>query len=135
MPTENERRQTAERFAAALDRDDFGEASELLAWDCRYEISNTEALLGPAAIVGSYRAHSERAKQSFDEVSYESQVETEKDGAIPVLFIDKIRKGSRHHVYSCRQFVSINAANRITKIRHEELQGERERLRRFLEET
>lgn len=135
MPSEKERRQIAERFAAALDRDDYDAASELLASDCRYEISNTETLVGPAAIVGSYRAHSERAKQSLDEVRYESQVETKKDGAIPILFIDKIRKGSRHHVYSCRQFVSMNAANRVTKIRHEELQGERERLRRFLEEA
>ncbi len=98
----------ARLFAAALDRCDFTEASRYLSPDCRYQIGGGE-LIGPEAIIGSYRDSAEWGSRTLEQVIYESEVEEGQDG-LSVLFTDRIL----HHGQ-----------------KHEELPGEREALDQF----
>ena len=121
-------------FARALDNDDFVAAANVLDAGCRYE-SPDGVLTGPAAIIASYRSHSDRARATFDEVVYESEVGDADDGEVPIAFVDRIRRGTARHVYRCRQWVHVSSSGKIDSIRHEELDGEREALSRFLESS
>jgi hypothetical protein len=119
-------------LARALDDDDFAGAANVLDPGCSYQ-SPEGLITGPDAIVASYRAHSERARATFDEVVYESEIGDVSDGEIPIVYIDRIRQGRARHVHRCRQWVHVAASGRIDSIRHEELHGEREALNRFVE--
>lgn len=118
-----------ERFASALDAEEYDEAILLLATDCVYE-SPDGTLIGPEAIITSYRDNGDRARCRFDEITYSSAVEQDGD-AFVVTYTDGLRLGDRRHEFHCRQRLSVNADDRIIAIRHEEMPGERERLRRF----
>ena len=123
-------RDIAQRFAAALDRDDIESAASMLAPDCHYDNGAT-ILKGPDAIINSYRESSERARRLLDEVRYESTIQQGAGNQAAITFIDHLRKDTLTYVYRCRQMVEINEAGRIASIRHEELDGEREALHRF----
>lgn len=120
-----------ERFAAALDGDNFEVASALLSGDCRYE-SPTGPIIGPVAITDSYRSASEWARTHLDEIIYESQCRLESANRGVVLFVDHLRHNGQTHSYRCQQFVTVDAAGQITRIEHDELSGEREAVEAFL---
>lgn len=118
----------ARRLAAALDRSDFVEAAACLAADCRYELA-TEEFTGPEAIIASYRASDEWGKRTLDRVEYKSQVEAAGDEII-VTYTDHITHKSETIEYRSRQHLIINDGL-VTRIVHEELPGEREKLDEF----
>lgn len=119
----------ARLFAAALDRCDFAEASHYLSPDCRYQIGGGE-LIGPEAIIGSYRDSAEWGSRTLEQVIYESEVEEGQDG-LSVLYTDRIiHHGQKHESYS-RQHLTMDENGRIVRIIHEELPGEREALEQF----
>jgi hypothetical protein len=119
----------AARFAAALDADDFDAFRALLAPDCRYEVRGA-ALVGPDAILDSYRYASEAAHSEFDEVTYASRVlRVDGDSAV-IEFADHLEREGAVHVFLCLQHLTV-AAGVITVIRHEDLPGEREKLSAF----
>ena len=119
----------ATRFADALDAEAYDDAISLMADDCIYE-SPDGTLIGPEAIIDSYRGNGERASSRFDEITYRSQVERIGD-EFAVTYFDGLRIGDRQHEFRCRQWLRVNADGRIIAIRHEEITGERERLRAF----
>jgi hypothetical protein len=119
----------ANRFAAALDAEAYENALLLLDADCVYE-SPDGTLIGPESIIASYRANGDRARSRFDEITYSSAVE-ESGVEFVITYTDRLRLGDRRHQFRCRQRVRFNAEGRIVCIRHEEIPGERERLREF----
>ena len=54
-----------------------------------------------------------------------------KDTAVEavITYTDRVHRGGVWHEYRCRQHVRVNGAELIEEIRHEELPGERQRLR------
>ena len=124
------RLRVAHSFARALDKDRFGAVAAVLEHDCRYQ-SPEGVIGGRSAIAASYQEHSTRARAEFDEIVYESEVGDADGDEIPIVFIDRIRKGALEHTYRCRQWIRVTVAGTIESIRHEELAGEREALRLF----
>ena len=120
----------AKRFATALDRCDLAEAGLCLASDCHYEIG-TQQLIGPDAILASYCENAEWAGRALEQVIYESAVEEGQEG-LSVLYTDRIVHRGLTHQYSSRQHLTINDDGQITRIVHEELPGQREKLDEFL---
>ncbi len=121
--------EVAQRFASALDRSDFAEAARYLSPDCHYQTATVE-LVGPAAIIGSYRESAEWGSRNLDRVIYESAVQ-QTAGGLAVLYTDHIFLQGQQHDYQCRQHLTIHDNGLITRIVHEELPGERERLEHF----
>lgn len=119
-------RTIAKRFAAALDRCDFSEAARYLAPDCRYEFGQ-EVLIGPDAIIASYRESDEWGRGVLQQVVYESRVEWNSDHAT-VTYIDRLSHHGETHEYRCRQHLWLDDTRHIVRIVHEELPGEREKL-------
>ena len=120
----------AKRFAAALDRCDFDKAALYLSPDCRYR-TRSEELVGPEAIMASYRDSAEWATGTLEQVVYENDVRKSGDDLI-ILFTDRIAHRGQAHEYRSRQHLTIDEKGKITRILHEELPGEREKLHAFL---
>jgi hypothetical protein len=126
--------ETAQQLAMALDAEDYEAVRSCLANDCVY-FGPDGVLFGPGAIVASYRDHGSSASQRFDEVAYESLVEPAGLSEVVVTFTDRVRLSGTWHQFRCRQRVRVADSGLVEEIRHEELPGERERLRQFEVET
>jgi hypothetical protein len=121
----------ARKFAAALDAEDYETAGALLASNCDYH-SPSGLIVGPAAIVASYRGIGESARRKLDAIEYTSAVEMGGPDVAIIEFTDSLQYGKRRHVYRCRQAISVNDRGLIVEITHEELPQERARLEDFL---
>lgn len=119
----------ATRFAAALDRCDFAEAARYLAADCCYQIGQ-DVLIGPEAIIASYRESDEWGRGVLEQVVYRSRVEQSSDH-VTITYIDQLFHHGETHEYRCQQHLWLDASGRIAQIVHEELPGEREKLDEF----
>ena len=105
----------------------------MLAPDCRYNLTSEETIVGPAAIVESYRCHDTRARNLFDRVEYFSAVESV-DGVTAVIrFSDVLEKVGERHIYSCRQRIIVNESRVIDSIVHEDIPTETAAVRAFME--
>ncbi len=122
--------EAAERFAIALDAEDFERVRTLLAPNCAYHAPEG-LLIGPDAIVASYRQNAEAARGRFDQIEYTSSVELNSPAAAQIAFTDRVRLGGAWHEYRCRQRICVGAQGLIEEIRHDEIAGERERLEQF----
>lgn len=122
---------TAARFAAALDAEDYDTLVALLTADCEY-VARDGACIGPEAIARSYRTAGTWAKSHIEAVTYESSVREAPDGAAIVTFIDHLVHAGIRHTYSCEQQVHCGADGRICRIVHCELPGQREAADAFL---
>jgi len=124
-------RRVVDRLAHLLDADDFTAARALLAHDCVYE-RGCDTLRGPGEILASYAGASAWARRTFEEVRYESEVETVSGATACVTFTDYLLKaGHRWHRYRCQQAFTLGADDRIVRIVHRETPGEREALEAF----
>jgi hypothetical protein len=126
-----ESRQRARRFASLLDGDDLARLAPLLAATCTYD-TGQELLVGPEAIIASYRGASDRAREQFDDMRFESELIAADDHSAVVLFRDLITLRGRTHVHVCHQRVEFAPDGKVVRIEHRELPGERERLEAFL---
>ena len=120
----------AERLAAALDAEDYEAVGRLLSAECVYH-SPESPLVGPAAIIASYRGHGASGRDRFEKIEYASQVGEKSPTEATITFFDRVKQNGRWHEFRCRQHVSIDADGNVTEIRHEEIPSERERLREF----
>jgi hypothetical protein len=120
----------AQKFADALDAEDYLAAEKLLAPDCVYHIGDA-TFAGPARIVDSYRANSDSATRRFDSVEYDSSVTALSPLSAMILFTDRVRIADQWHEFHCQQCVQIGLSGLIAMIRHEELEIERTRLIEF----
>jgi ketosteroid isomerase-like protein len=121
---------TAERFATALDNEDYRAVSSLIEDDCEYVTPKGE-LVGPDAIVASYQEAAAWAKAHIDAVRYTSAVRSDGDDAV-IKFSDHLEHHGARHTYTCEQVLRVNHNGRVTRIVHQELPGERESLNSFL---
>ena len=122
----------ATAFATALDGDDFTAAGRLIADDCEYDTSR-ESLGGRGAILASYADATTWAHATFDDVRYESEIESVTGATAIVRFTDYLVKaGGKFHRHRCRQEVTVGPAGTIVRIVHREIAGERESLEAFL---
>lgn len=132
MTGSDDRRAIVEQFARGLDTEAYALARPCLDAACRYEIGE-ETLVGPDAILASYRANGDWAALHFESIAYESAVAFEASGEAVITFVDLLRHAGREHVHRCTQRLAFDATGRIVRIVHCDLPGEREALRAFLE--
>lgn len=121
----------ARRFATALDAEDYPALAEVLSDECRF-VTSRETLVGPEAIVASYRSASLWAKANIGHVHYESTVHEGAGGSAVVTFIDRLEHDGLTHTYACEQEVCVDVRERICRIVHRELPGQREAVETFL---
>lgn len=138
MASEKEVRTVAKAFADALDRRDFDGAKAMLASTCRYDLTAASftsegTLVGPDAIVESYRWHDARARNLFDRLEYFSVVEAVDGMTAVIRFSDVLEKVGKRHTYSCRQRISVNESTVIDSIVQEDIPTETAAVRAFME--
>ncbi len=126
-----ESRALARRFAALLDADDLERLRAMLAAACEYD-TGREVLVGPAAILASYREASDRARERFDALRFESEILSADESSAIVLFRDHLTLRGRTHVHACHQRLTFAPDETVTRIEHRELPGERDGLEGFL---
>ena len=122
----------ATKFASMLDRNDFENARRLFASHCVYEMRG-EQIVGPDAILASYKASDDFAQSTLDVVHYESHVR-ETDGSIIIGYIDRIQHNGKSLVHRCEQRVEIGEDGLVERIVHCDLPGEVEALNCFFAE-
>ena len=83
--------QAAAALSAALDRNDFATAAQLISPDCVYEVRG-EIMIGADLIIASYAASNQFAVTHFDEVRYESEVGVPEGDTVAVLYTDYLLK-------------------------------------------
>lgn len=122
---------TEQKFAVALDAEDYSAVAGLLAPDCEY-VATRATFIGPEEIIGSYRKVAAWMKASVDKVSYRHSVRPGAEGKAIVTFVDDVTRSRLRHVYSCEQELSFDAEGRIRRIVHVDLPGERDAADPFL---
>jgi hypothetical protein len=120
----------ARRLAVALDAEDYETARACLAVECIYH-SPDGVLVGPDAIISSYRENGASGRARFEQVQFESLVESAGPTEALITYTDRVRLGGMWHHFRCRQLVRMGGSGLVDEIRHEELPGERERLHQF----
>ncbi len=118
------------RFAVALDEEDYAAALALIAADCVYSIQE-KTHVGPEAIVQSYQGNGDTAARVFDSITYGSSVRAGADGWVVISFSDHITHAGERLDHVCEQWVRVNEVGVIARIEHHDLQGEQERLDAF----
>jgi hypothetical protein len=121
----------ARRFAVALDTEDYPALADLLADECQYEAAGT-ILSGPRAIIASYREAGSWVKSCIQSIKYESIVRTDEEDQATVTFFDHFEHNERKHTYVCEQVVYVDRRERVCRIVHRELPGQRESADLFL---
>jgi hypothetical protein len=138
MLSEEEVRAIAQAFADSLDRNDFERLTTMIAPTCRYDLTKaaltTEGtLVGPDAILESYRWHDARARKLFDRVDYSSAVEAVEGMTAVIRFTDVLEKMGKRHTYGCRQRITVNDSAVIESIVQEDFPAETVAVRAFME--
>ncbi|KAA5543633.1 hypothetical protein FYK55_10515 [Roseiconus nitratireducens] len=121
--------QTANRFAKALDKEDYATAGSLLSERCRYNCRG-ERHIGPEAIIAAYQGNGNAAK-SFDAIRYESQVVAESPERYHVSFVDHITHAGLQHTFRCEQWIQLDESGQICQIEHRDLPGQVAALQAF----
>lgn len=132
MPTEAELH-LADRFAKALDHEDYATAHALLSHDCVYLLRG-QRIAGPDAIIASYKGNGDEANQRFDSIRYGSDVRPADDDQVVIDFWDELTHNGLTHRHQCEQRLRIEH-DRITRIEHHDLEGETEALAQFKRDT
>lgn len=121
----------AEKFAQALDAEDYDIAGRLLSGECKY-LCRGQLHVGPAAIIASYQDHGDAAERKFENVRYESVVIPMPNGAALIQFTDHLSLKGKHFTFQCEQVVEIGEDDLITRIEHRDILGQKEALAAFM---
>ncbi len=119
----------ADRFAKALDHEDYPTAIALLDEACVYTVQG-KTHDGRDAIVASYDAAGQAGKR-FDSLTYESEVRAGDDGWTIIRFRDLVEHKGHTLDHHCEQWLRINDAGLIERIEHRDLPGEVEKYADF----
>jgi hypothetical protein len=120
----------AERFAQALDREDYAAAASCLASACEYSIRG-RVHRGVEAILAAYREAGSWAASELDGVRFESSVRLVRGGGAVVTFVDHLERAGEQVTHRCEQRLAFDEAGKICRIEHVDLPGEREALAAF----
>jgi hypothetical protein len=122
----------AEQFAEALDHEDYVVLADLLADECEY-VTRNGPVVGSQAVIASYETAGAWAKSHIQQVRYESAVRMSQEGHAIVTFIDHLEHNGLAHTYSCEQRVYVDVLDRVCRIVHNDLPGQRESADAFLQ--
>jgi len=121
----------ARKFGEYLDQDDFNNFKSILADNCIYEIGD-KILKTKDSISGLYEQNMREGKLKFDELIWgKSEIKKVNEDQFDVYFSDFLKHKGLEHNYKCKQIITIDAENLVTKITHTELPGEKESLQAF----
>lgn len=124
--------EVVETLATALDEDDYDTARSVLDPEVVYEIGGN-TLIGPDAVVDSYRKSSELAHQLFDEVAYDHEIlGTDEGAAFRVRYRDLLTAGGETHAHFAEQEVTLGRHWVVVKIVDRPMPAEREKLEEFM---
>jgi hypothetical protein len=121
-----------ERFASALDRDDFDLAITMLGSDCIYETAS-ETLQGPEAVIKSFKDATEWAHKNLDSIIYLHTIEECQDCKNAIRFVDDVVHRGKQMRHQCLMHVTTGDKGKITKLRLEDLPGEKQKVADFLQ--
>jgi len=121
----------AERFASALDADDFLEAAHLLEEDCLYSTHGRE-IRGREHVMASFVEASDWAHAHLDKITYEHTL-VHSQAAATIRFVDIFEHRGQKVRHECLMHVDTGPNDRIRRLTLEDLPGERERVGAFLE--
>src|SRR5262249_1516401 len=96
----------AERFAKALDHNQFDRAAAFIDVYCRYTFRD-KRIEGRESIIDAYRTNAEKAAEALDEIQYFSELEDMDEDQVLIKYLDRIRKGAQWHDYRCAQKLTI----------------------------
>jgi len=120
----------AVQLAKALDAEDYDAAAKHLAQGCTYEFRG-RVIEGADAIIASYRAAGEAGRDRFDAIHYESSVLPVGTDGARIDYTDIVTIAGDTHAHRCAQEVSLDKDGLVSRIRHIDLEGERETLQQF----
>lgn len=133
-PTDHDQRilETAEALAKALDKDDFETAKSLMGPGVVYQIGD-DRLVGPEAVVDSYRRASGMAHALFDTVDYDHVIQgVIEQNTVRIRYSDLLGVGEDQHSHIAVQDITIDPTLGIVEIVDRPVPGEREKLDGFL---
>jgi len=122
----------ARKWTELLDAESFGELPAMLHPDCVYE-SPKGTVTGAREIINTYRRNAEWAHETFDHISWGSEMVQEPDGCIRITFTDTTRHRGVDHVYRCQQVIRVDAKQRIDRIEHVAIASEEQALQEFFD--
>jgi hypothetical protein len=125
-------REVAERFAAALDADNYSIVASLLHRDCTYDGPHGR-IEGRRDITGTYWRASKWAKERFA-VRYESAVLSHDLAGATIEFKDHLTHKRGAHTHACRQSIQVEFGH-IIHIDHHEIDGEKLKLEDYFLEV
>ena len=124
----------AERFADALDRNDFAAAGELVSEDCAYSAASKE-YRGRAEVMQSFMDASAWARERIERVTYRHSILLADDRAATIRFIDDLEHGGKRIIHECLMHLTLGGGGTIASLALEEPPGERDRVMALLREA
>jgi hypothetical protein len=122
----------AVELAKALDAEDYDGAARHLTQSCTYEFRG-RVIEGAEAIIATYRAAGEQARDRFDTIRYESSVSPIGTTGVRVEYVDIVTLAGDTHSHRCVQELLLDKEGLVSHIRHIDIEGELETLQRFEE--
>ena len=119
-----------ERFARALDDEDYATAVLCLDPDVEYD-TGEKTICGLEAIIASFKEGAARGRKAFDSVVFLHEIRPETPWDI--RFLDILVRNGKRFVLDHTMRVTLSERGTITKLRLTYPPGERERLRAFLD--
>lgn len=124
--------EVVETLATALDHDDYETARSLLDPEVTYEVGG-ESIVGPEAVVQSYRRASEMAHALFDEVEYDHEIVNSSDeSTFLIRYRDSLMVEDEIHVHLAEQEVTLGRDMLVTQIVDQVVPGERKKVDEFM---
>lgn len=125
--------EVVEQLAESLDQDDFEAAGSVMAERVEYSVGN-EVLVGPNAVVDSYRTASGMAHRLFDRVEYGHTVwATDDPNTFRISYSDTLTVSGETLTHMAEQRVTVDPDKGVIRIVNVELPGEREKVDGFLQ--
>ena len=122
-----------ETLAQALDSDDYATAESVMSADVEYVIGD-KTLIGPQAIVASYKTASEMAHLIFDAVAYDHDIVSSDDPTFfSIDYSDILTIDDETLTHMAVQHVRAKPRRGVVHITNVDVPGERERVDAFLE--
>lgn len=121
-----------ERFAQALDDEDYAIAAACLASDAEYD-SGDKVIHGADAILDSFKEAAKNGRVSFDSVVFAHEITPK--APTDIRFLDILTRNGEQFVLDHTMHVTLSDHGTITHLRLTYPPGERERLQDFLDKT
>ncbi|MEM6993338.1 MAG: GNAT family N-acetyltransferase [Myxococcota bacterium] len=126
----NRPRAVALKLCRALDTGRWATLHALLAPTCHYDCRGSQTV-GRDDIVDSYRSMDDWVRRNFDNIRYDSSVETVAPDTALVTFRDHMESGTHTLDFRCQQRVRVGESDLVEHIVQIDLPGERAKADRF----